>query len=319
MISATNLISLIRQQTENEDVSDFVGIQDAEFVQYLNDAQYNLQSTIVQQHPRAFMKEVILDAVVDQESYNIPSDCLLGNKVHNVEYSSTGNEEDYYVLTEDTIKSRTSGVTGSPSKYIRLAGKLLLSPEPSSAGKIRINYVQRLRQLDKRRAKVYSAPTISSSGTWTMELSYQDSTGGFFDTDKDDLETEDYICIVDKLGASVVKDIEVAVSGVTNTQLTLEAHTVNTTEGEANDSILAGHYVVGGKHTTTHSDLDESVARYLIAYCAWKILKRDSSVDSTEALQEVQLMQAEIVKSYAMISDDIQFIPVLSDWDDWGV
>ena len=29
------------------------------------------------------------------------------------------------------------------------------------------------------------------------------------------------------------------------------------------------------------------------------------------------MMLKEIVKSYAMISDDIQFIPQLNSWDDW--
>ena len=31
------------------------------------------------------------------------------------------------------------------------------------------------------------------------------------------------------------------------------------------------------------------------------------------------MMLKEIVKSYAMISDDIQFIPQLNSWDDWSL
>ena len=303
------IIDQVRRQTENTDVDEFVGIQDSEFIQYLNDAQYHLQASIVHQHPRVFIKEAILDAVADQEKYTLPSDCFLKNKVHNVEYSSTGNEKDYYVLEEDTIKRRTSGITGAPIKYIRLAGQILLSPEPSTSGKIRINYVQRTRELDLRGSTITSSDTISSSTTWDITL--DDST-----TILASLSEHDYICIVDSDGVSVVKNIPV--SSISLTTITCAAHTVDTVEGETTTSIAADHYVVGGKDTTTHCDLPRSVERFLIGYCAWKILKRDSSVDSTEALQELTNMQGEIVASYAMISDDIQYIPQLVSWDDWS-
>ena len=46
----------VRKQTENEAVR-FEGITDMEFVQYMNDAQYNVQSAIVQTHPRVFLKK----------------------------------------------------------------------------------------------------------------------------------------------------------------------------------------------------------------------------------------------------------------------
>lgn len=305
------IIDQVRRQTENEDVDSFVGIQNSEFIQYLNDAQAHLQAAIVQQHARAFIKETTIDTVTDQERYTLPSDTLLKNKVHNVEYSSTGNEEDYYPLEEDTIKRRLSGVSGSPSKYIRLAGELLIAPQPSSGGKLRINYVQRARDLDLRVAQVDSAPTLSSTASWTIALSSS------FETDTTSLGEHDYICVVDKEGKSVIKNIGITAS--TSSLITCEAHTVSTADGESATDIKAGHYIVGGKDTTTHGDLPISIERYLIAYCAWKILKRDSSVDSSEAASELTAIQSEIVNSYAMISDDIQYIPQLNSWDDWSV
>ena len=93
MRSVTRLIEQIRRQTENDEVSDFVGIQDEEFIQYLNDAQYNLQAQIVHQHPRVFIEEAIIQTVSGQERYDLPSNCFLGNKVHNVEYSASGNDD----------------------------------------------------------------------------------------------------------------------------------------------------------------------------------------------------------------------------------
>ncbi len=312
MRNLEHIISQVRKQTENEDVSDFVGISDAEFIQYLNDAQHRLQGLILSQHPKVFLAENIQDVVSGQESYTLPSDTFLANKVHNVEYSSTGAEDDYYSLEEATLKKRNPGVDGSPSHYIRMSGKILLSPQPTGSGKIRITYAQRVRELDVRSAKIKEVPTISSSGTWTITLDNANLT-----TKLDSFKEHDYICIVDKEGKSIVKNIpfDYSASNPSSQLITLSAHTVGTEDS----SILDGHYIVGGKDTTTHGDLPRSVERYLIAYCAWKILKRDSSVDSTEAQTELQGIAQEIVNSYALISDDIQYVPQLTSWDDWSM
>ena len=306
MRSLDRIIEQVRRQTENEEFDDFTGISDEEFIQYINDAQYNLQAAIVHQHPRVFTAEAIVDAVSGQESYNLPSDCLLANKVHNVEYSNTGHDDDYYVLEQSTIKYRTTGIQGSPTKYTRLGGKLLLAPEPQSGGKLRITYIKRLRELDKRQAKVSSGTVSSSQFTISLDTNT-------FTTETKALGKHDFICIVDKLGNSLVKNIEI--TSVNFDSIVCSGHTL--AQGES-ATLPAGSFIVGGKDTTTHSELDISVERYLIAYCAWKILKRDSSVDSAEAAEELAMMLKEIVKSYAMVSDDIQFIPQLNSWDDWS-
>jgi len=313
MRSVTRLIEQIRRQTENEEVSDFIGIKDEEFIQYINDAQYNLQSQIVQQHPRVFIDEAIIQTVSGQERYDLPSDCFLANKVHNVEYSPTGSDDDYYVLRQTTMKSRTSGVDADPSQYIRVAGQILLTPQPSSGGSLRINYVKRLRELDKRKAQVSTQATISSLDTFEIHLNNVS-----FDTNIEDLRLHDFICIVDKEGKSIVKNIEIDldINNTNSSKITCKPHTLATGESAV---IPVGSYIVGGKNTTTHSELGIEVERYLISYCAWKILKRDSSVDSQEAMQELTLMAQEIVKSYALITDDVQLIPEINSRDDWSI
>jgi len=308
MRSVTRLIEQIRRQTENEEFTDFAGIKDQEFIQYINDAQYNLQAQIVHQHPSVFIEEMLIPTVPGQERYDLPVDCFLGNKVTNVEYSASGNEEDFYVLKQSTLKSRTSGVDADPSLYIRLSGQIMLAPQPASGGMLRVNYVRRVRELDTRKAKVSENVSVTSSTTFTIKLDNQN-----YDTDTDSLKEHDFICVVDKLGRSIVKDIEIR--SIDSTSIVCEAHTKQSHELSV---IPAGAYIVGGKHTTTHSDLGVEVERYLISYCAWKILKRDSSVDSTEAMQELTIMAQEIVKSYALISDDVQFIPNLNN-DDWSI
>lgn len=297
------LISQVRKQTENEDVTDFTGIQDSEFLQYLNDAQHNLQALITQKHPNVFVREKIYDISANQDTYEVPSDCYLGNKILNVEFSSTGEDRDYYPLAQDSIKNRNTSYAASPYKYIRLDGNIILNPKPQSSGKLKVTYIYVIDELDLRRGQVSASPTSSSTGPWTISLSA---------TDMSSLEDHDYVCIVDKKGKMIARNLEL--NSVTPTSISVAAYT----PGLYDSAIQNGNYVVGGKNTSTHGSFDSSVERYLIAYCAWKILKRDSSLDSGEAIQELNRMAREIVDSYALISDDLQLIPQLNDFDDWS-
>ena len=299
------IIDQVRRETENEEVNDFIGIQDSEFLQYLNDAQSRLQSKIVAQHPSVFVEEVTIDIVSGQESYALPSNAFLGNKVNNVEYSFTGNEEDFYTLEEASLKRRSSGIEGSPSKYIRKSGKLLLAPVPSQ-GKIRINYIKRVLDLDLRRGLVKTAVSDVSSGA-TLELDNDN-----FTTSTTSLQEHQHICIVNAYGENKMKNIPLT-SVNSATSLILGAHSA-----EAGESISIGDYVLGGKDATSHSDLPQNLERYLIAYCSWKILKRDSSVDSKEAALELMQMENDILDSYSVISDDIRNIPLIND-DGWSI
>jgi hypothetical protein len=305
MRNITKIIDQVRRQTENEEVSEFTGIQDSEFIQYLNDAQYHLQAAIVHNHPNVFIAEKIIDAVSDQEKYDLPSDCFLSNKVHNVEYSQTGREEDFYVLQQDTLKSRASGINGYPARYIRRSGHILLAPEPQSGGKIRINYVRRLKELTTRKGKVLTEATSSTSANFTINL---DNTT--FNTDFDAIDDAEFYSIVDSKGNILLENIE---------RVNSDINTITCKPTSTAVTIPVGSFIVDGENTSSHSELDISVERFLIAYCAWKILKRDSSVDSSEAMAELQIMQEEIVKSYALITDDVTFIPQLNSWDDWSL
>ena len=297
------LIDQVRKQTENEEVTDFTGIQDSEFLQYLNDAQHNLQALITQQCPDVFTSESIIQAVSGQERYELPSDCYLNNKIVNVEYSATGNDDDFYVIEQDILKRRVPGVSSAPLRYIRQDGNILLTPQPQSSGKIRVTYIKRIRELDLRRATITSVPTISNSSSWYINLE---------EVNVEALSEDEYICIVDKKGRTIVKNL--LVKNVSDSRITLEPHT----SIEEDLDIQIGHYIVGGEDSSTHGDFDRSVERYMIAYCAWKILKRDSSMDSNEASTELSSMAQEIVKSYAAISDDVSLVPELNSWDDWS-
>lgn len=304
------LIDQVRKETENEDSADFIGIQDSEFLQYLNDAQYNIQSLIVAQHPDVFVEQVSYTGFsTGEDVIAIPENAFLGNKLLHVEYSSSGEDDAYYTLNEVSFRRKNSGLDGSPAQYTRYAGKISLTPDPTDAsGKLRVFYIKRINELDLRRGEIKSV-TLGAGNTITTIKADPSKT-----LDKSSLEEHNYICVVDKNGIIKMKNIPLLSVNTSTGLLTLDSHIY-----EDGESLSAGDFIVGGKYTSSHSELDASVERYLIAYASWKILKRDSSIDSIELEKELKLMSNDIIKSYSVVSEDIQYIPQLTDWEDWTI
>jgi hypothetical protein len=309
------LIQDVRRETENEEVSETTGISDEEIIRFLNDAQERLQSLIVAAHPKAFTKEVVIDTVVKQTRYELPRDAFLNNKVSNVEYSDSGQDEEFYPL-EPIILKRRAVYEGVPSAYYRKAGAIYLNPLPQRSGaKLRINYCKRLDRLDKRRARVELY--TEGAGNTITELRLE--TSGNLPIDSASLAEHDYICVVDRRGVPKMRNLPVDAIDTASGVVTLASgFTFN--DGETID---AGDFIVGGEDTTTHIEsteieLPRNVERYLIAYASWKMLKRDSSVDYQEQQQELDVMEADIVNSYGDITDDITLIPTLNDWYYWS-
>lgn len=306
------LIDQVRRQTENEDVTSSVGITDAEFLQFLNDAQHRLQSVITSTHPTIFTNEKELDVIVDLEAYSIPSDALMQNKLVTVEYSPSGAFEDYYHLEPTRMKRRDTAVQGFPVTYIRRSGKILLQPRPQQAGLLRVNYVKRLWELDTRRGIIQTAVTDDTAKTITSLQLDASSPSPALDTNS--LLEHNYLCIVDRDGNMKMQNIPFTAIDSATGVVTIDSSFTF----ESGESLSPGDYAVGGRDASTHSELPRMCERYLIAYCAWKILKRDSSIDSAEAQAELSEMESDIVNSFADITDDVTYVPQLNHWSDWS-
>ena len=312
------LIDDVRSSTENEDVSDTIGIKDPEFLRFINDAQYRIQNLIIQKHPQVFLTEYTTSVVANQEAYSIPTNSYMGNKVSQVEYSYKTSGVDYfYPLKPASLFERRSGTQGSslnrPEKYIRKSGQILLVPVPSSSsGQLRVNYVARVPKLDLRRGSVASVTLDSATSTITA-LALDVSTDA---VDSTELAKWTRVSIVDEEGNVKMKNIKITnVDGSTGVVTVDSSFTY-----ESGETITAGNYIVAGNYTSTHCHLDEMVERYIISYCTLKILQRDSNVTDLGVQQNILLaMEDDIVSSYAEISDDIIEIPeILSEDDSWG-
>lgn len=291
----------VRRQTDNDDSSAGTGITDAEFLQYLNDAQHRLQSLITDTHIKAFATTYDLSLISGTQSYNLQGDTFMDHKVIQVEYSSSSDTEMLFPLMPIHYSQISRRQESWPSGYCINNGKIHFSPVPTGGGLARITYTRKLPELDLRRGTVASAAT---SGSDYIDIIVEnDST-----LDATELALVEYVSVVDYDGNPKYEAIPVSSYDAGTRKLTLRAG-VATADG----TIAAGDYVVSGRYASSHSQLPQFTERYLLAYAAWKIFKRDSSSDSAEQQSELSAMEQEIISSYASIADDSHYFNVIHE------
>jgi len=309
-----SLIDEIREETENEGFSDEVGLSEEELIRHINDAVYRLHSKIIAQHPSVFIAEEEQDTTASVSTYDIKSTAFLGNRIAQVEYSHDGTSDNYYPLDMTSLRRRNPGSLGTPSHYIRKSSQIVLVPTPrNSSGKIRISFTKRPMRMDKRRAQVKAVTLDSGTSTITnLEVNYVNGTS----VDNTELLKYSYFTVVDKYGAIKMDNIKLSsIDSSASYDATITPDSTHTYE--TGETITTNDYLCAGRYATTHLEFAESVERYLRAYANWKVLKRDSSVDSAEAMQELIAMEQGIIDSYAELTDDITFIPEINDDYGW--
>ena len=308
------LIDDVRSSTENTDFSDTIGIQDAEFLRFINDAQYRIQNLITQKHPSVFLSESVVNIVGNQEVYPLPANAYMGNKVTQVEFNrNTTGTDFYYPLRPGSLYNRSSGSGGSPVKYIRRAGEILLLPIPqSSSGQLRITYTHKLPKLDIRRGSIATVILDTSALTITT-LTMDVSTDS---VDSTELSKFTRLTLCDEEGNVKMSNVKFTAVNASTGVVTIDPAFVYA----SGETIEVGDYVVAGPYSSTHILLDEMVERYLIAYTTLKILQRDSNITDLQVQQNILLeMESDIVMAYSEISDDIMEIPdIISEDDQWG-
>ncbi len=306
------LITEARRIGKNDPNTDStVATTDEEIIQYINDAQDELQGLIssLKGVDSIFNTDTIISVVANQEAYVIPDRLFVNKEIDLVEYSATGSLTDYVVLDKISIFNRDTNNSSYPSGYWRRQGKVYINPIPStSTGTLRVSYERTLDDLDKRRGVVSTVNGLTSTGFTSIVL---DSTAD--ETSNPNLSTIDYISIVDKDGARAAYNIPVGTYDTGTNTLTPAA---GFTFELAGDTIAAGNYVVFGKWRTTHAQLPDEAEPYLIHFAAEMLLHKDSSNDAAMHSAKLASLRNQILKSIASQTSEIQRIPQFnrSDW-----
>jgi hypothetical protein len=305
------LIEASRQATENTQYTDTAGIQDSEFIRYLNDAQDEIHAIINTTFPMILMKDKEISLVQGQESYTIPRDVYLGTRIDTVEFSNSGNAQNYYPIKKGSMKERLNGVPGNPSFYIRRSDQLLIQPTPQSSGSIRVTYQYSIPRLDLRRGQVI-APTAVNQTTKTITDLYLDPLQVIQDTE---LLADNFITIVDKNGAVKMRSIPITAINTTTGQVTIEAGFTF----ESGETIEVGDYACRGIFSSTTSQLPDICERFLIEYCNTRILMRDSNTDQDAITAIMAKAQDTITKAFSEPDSDPAYVPILDTqyfgWD----
>lgn len=304
------LITASRRATENEEFTDSSGIQNEEFIQYLNDGQEEIHSVINSTFPHVLMGKQITNVTQGLETYDIPWNAYLGTRLDYVEYSPSGNADDYYPLKKGSMKERLNGVSANPSFYIRNNSEVILQPPPQQAGKIRFTFQRAIPRLDSRRATV--ASVVLDTATKTITSLYFDTT---LVIDSEALLEENYLTIVDKNGVVQMARIPVDAIDTSTGEVTVSAGFVY----QDGETITAGDWACRGKYSSTHSQLPDVCEKYLLEYTNARILMRDSSSDASAIAQIMAKVQQTIQTAFAEPDSDPDYVPVLDGqylgWD----
>ncbi len=320
MRRAEKLITQARRIADNEefdnDPSNPLGIIDDEVVEYLQEAQENLQSTISLKHKKVFIATTTIDLVAEQEQYALPSDMFLRGRIVHLEALFNNRVDDYYTLEQRHVKERLPNIsTNFSNYYIRLGSNILIQPRPTTArtNGLRLTYQHHLPTPDIRRGLVASItnPSANSLTEITLNIATTLPRDANLPIIADrTIENFDFLTVVDSAGVIKMKDIPVdAYDEATGIVTITPGFSFQT--GEA---AVAGDYIVGGANSTSHSELPDTCSRYLIAYMAWKLLKRDSSVDLKDQERELGFMLQEIAASFAEIDEDQMQLNLDNGW-----
>ena len=303
-----DLIDEIRKATENElptagDVT-LGGLTDESIVHLLNRSQERLFSRLMLKYPTNFIKIASQNVTNGTEAYTLGTDNFLDSQIISVEWMYN-DSTDFKRLGKATFHSRYTDTNGDPLWYIVQNNTILLNPIPdeTKTNGLRITYYRMPRTIDKRRGYI---TTATKSGTTLTSLTMADpSTLLAKDADLDVagnavLTEVDYICIVDKDGASILDGIAVD-SYNTSTRVLTMSSGVTTAIAAAT---LQNNYIVMGKSATSHSEFPENYERYLTAYVEQAILRRDGNdVEANIAIGELRAFEKDIEEAAGQETD----------------
>ncbi len=302
------IIRSIRRDTGNTDYSADSGIPQRDIEEYIQDAQDDLQTAIINVHAqRAFPDQALLNVVANEFKIALPYNFHSSGGLIKVEFSASGNSRDFYELRQVTLGEINETVFGNPSLYSRRGDLLIVSPVPQSAvtSGIRVTFVKTLPRPAVRRGQV-SVATLNTSAKTITTLTLQINDGLL---DAAGLREDDYICIVDRDGVIKMKAIPITTVNTDTGAVTIASGFVY----ETGETIAVGDYAISGRYATTHPEWPANVERYLRRYGVLRVQMRDSNDDMIAEDALLEKMRSDIVEDYISLNADIMRVPEINE------
>lgn len=297
------LLRDIRQKSGHREYSYNSGIPQRELVEYLNDAQDRLYNLILQEHPTLYRKVgTAITVTSGTSSYTLPTDGFLSHNITKVEFSPSGNTQDYTRLDQRS-SAEENHYQGYPDSYFLRDGSIILSPVPNiSGGLLRLEYQYVIPTLALRFGAAITSYARSAGVyhefTWTanpITEMVDDANNGMVD----------YFSVVSATGA-------ILYSGLSFISYNSTTFKLRVTDTGAALTGIPGSYIVFGTNASSHSSLPQLAKRYLVEYAVIRAQARDSN--ALEASLNSPLMQAmerDILDAFAHLEEDVFAVPIL--------
>lgn len=271
------LITELRNSTDNTDTG---AIKDAEIISYLNYAQKLIQKIIFKVNVEAaiFQKEALY-SFSSSGTYTLPDDIYAKNAILKVEYK---NGDKYYPL--ESIDSAEYGRSGywRADNTIVVQGYLYFD--------LKVTYFKALPKMDKRWGKVLSVTPGAQ-----LALTGQDAAL---------TSVDDYVSVVDKLGAQIRPNIFIDSYALPNLATT-----------DSLTAVTTAHYLCMGKNSVNASELPDECEPFLLDYGRQRLATR--SVYTPEAQLQINFtdqQRADLAELFANNKKDVTSLPI-TDFD----
>lgn len=305
-----NQFAQIRRFTDTRNATATSGMSTEELIFYINDAQRDLQDGILIENPDVtlFDSRYSIAPVVGQQAYTLDATVSWNHSVRKLQYSYSGNARDYYELDKLFSLDQVSEVQGSrPCGYYLEGSSVYITPVPSSSGgAFRLVAPRRLDSLDIRRGQVASTANDGTNYT-TITIESNSVLNDSETLNSLALGSAEYVCVVDKDGASKYRNV-----GISSWNSGTRVLTLDSGVALSGGTISAGDYVVIGTYTTTHSGLPIEAEPELLSWVQWKILRREEKVSAAEEQQELARHVSRITRRLGL-DLDVMRVPH-GDW-----
>lgn len=297
------LIDIVRKLSQNTRYDVTSGVPQDVFVQYLNNAQDSLIMEVQNLKTKYFKKQVVVDVVPNQEIYSYPDDCYVEH-LDTIQWTDSPTGTYWTTLYKTTTKEKITIQPGYPFAYVPYNDGIHLNP-PITRGKLYMTYVRTPNRLQKRAGKISNFTKIGNNLT-VLNLDITESS-----FDYDEINSENYLCVVDKFGAIKVANILYdSVSSMGNISLSPFALGTNT--------LAIGDYVCVGKDVANIPDWDDICEGYIIKHATYEAKMGDSSAWTQEARNDMTAYFQKLSNTFATIRDDIDAIPITNlDYIGW--
>lgn len=277
-----HLISQVRSSTSNKSTSK---ISDFDMVNFFNLAQDAIQNIAmsVESGARMFSKTSNITLVENQESYSLPSDIYAPNSITSVRVSQFSDQ--FFPIERITDKERQRSYG-----YSLISNKIYISPTPkwTPGNLLEVTYQRILKRLGVRSGTIQGY--VSGTGVITLASGYSATIGQY----------DDFFCIVDSNGEIINENLPLTTVGT---------GTITTTTGL---TITNGQYVVMGKNSTTHSELNDFCERFLTNFVERKIQSVESSSDVKVSASFTAEERSELTSIFSTGSLDAMYPPITS-------